>query len=209
MARAFSDEEKRQIQQTLLDTGRELFLRYGLKKTTIEDLTQPAGIAKSSFYTFFDSKEALYLELLMMQGPEIEERILSSSFHATDDMREAIARFIRAVIDEIESNELTRRLVTNHEDLELLARRLSPEMREAKTQRSRLPILPFVRQGQAAGQIIDGEPEVIAGVIRAVTLLTLHRDDIGEEVYPEMLDMLIDLVAAGLTDNSKGCNNDD
>ena len=55
MPRAFTAVEKEAIRDRLMEAGHACFLRYGLKKTTIEDLTKPAGIAKASFYLFFDS----------------------------------------------------------------------------------------------------------------------------------------------------------
>jgi AcrR family transcriptional regulator len=199
MARAFSDEEKAHIRQRLLEIGRDLFVRQGLKKTSIEDLTRPAGIAKSSFYLFFDSKEALYLELMMQDASGVEERVMGASFHSTDTMREGIARFLHAVVHEIETNQLTRRFVTQPEELELLARQFSPEQLAAKRQSSLALLLPFIRQGQARGEVIDGDPEIIAGAIRSITLLVLHKDDIGQEAFPAVMDLLIDLIARGVT----------
>jgi AcrR family transcriptional regulator len=200
MARAFTDEEKAHIQRRLLEIGHDLYSRHGIKKTSIDDLTRPLGIARSSFYLFFASKEALYLELLQREGAGIEERVLGASFRSTDNMREGIARFLRAVIHEIESNPLTRRLVTHPEEMELFARAVSPEQIEAKNKASLAIMLPFVQRGQEQGQVIDGDPEVISAAIRAITLLTMHRDDIGEDRYPHVLELLIDLVAKGLTD---------
>jgi len=89
MPRAFKEEEKEKIRGKLLEAGRACFLRYGLKKTTIEDVVQPAGIAKASFYLFFDSKESLFVELFMDEMPAMMERLLDGSFRATDDTREA------------------------------------------------------------------------------------------------------------------------
>jgi AcrR family transcriptional regulator len=124
---------------------------------------------------------------------------MGASFRRTDDMREAIASFLRAVLHEIDTNPLTRRLVTHPEELDLLARHVSPEDLAAKRTNSLALILPFVRQGQARGSIIEGDPEIIAGAIRAVTLLSLHKDDIGQAAYPAVIDLLIDLVASGVT----------
>lgn len=199
MARAFSESEKEHIQQRLIDVGRDLFARYGLKKTSLEDLTSPVGIARSSFYLFFDSKEALYLHLLNLEREQVTERVMGASFYATDDMREAIARFIRAVVQEIETNALTRRLVTHPDEMQQFARSFSPEQLAAKNRDSLALIQPYIERGQAAGQIVAGSSEIIAGVIRAVTLLTLHKENIGEHAYPHVLEMMTDLVASGLT----------
>ena len=187
-----------------MEAGRDLFARHGLKKTSIEDLTRPAGIAKSSFYSFFDSKEALYMELMMAMRQEVKERIVGASFEADDDAREAIARFLRAVVHELEHNSLTRRLVTHPEELQMLARKVSPEQMEANIEASTLPILSFVREGQERGEVVAGDPEVISGVIRSVAILPLHKKEIGD-TYPEVLEMMIGLVARGLTVGKDGC----
>jgi hypothetical protein len=52
---------------------------------------------------------------------------------------------------------------------------------------------------QADGALIDARPGVIASALRAVTLLTLHREEIGPAIYPEVMELLIHTVAVGLT----------
>ncbi|CAN5624266.1 TetR/AcrR family transcriptional regulator [soil metagenome] len=194
----FTENEKAHIREQLLATGRELFPRYGLKKTSLEDLTRPTGIAKSSFYSFFDSKEELYMELMMEMREEVKARIVGASFEADADARGAIVRFLHAVVNELETNPLTRRLVTHPEELEMIARKVSPEQMEANIAASSLPISSFIQEGQARGEISAGDPEVIAGVIRSVAILPLHKEEIGD-VYSGVLEMMIELVADGLT----------
>jgi len=197
VASTFTDAEKNQIRQQLLDTGRELFATYGLKKTSIVDLTQPAGIAKSSFYAFFDSKEALYLELLIMERRRMREEI-AARFPTIDNARETIAHFLRVAVREIEANALTRRVIAHPEEWQMIARRVSPEQMEANIAESTLTALSFIREGQESGQIIAAKPEVIAGVVRAVVVLAQHKDDIGRDIFPEVQEM-IEFVAKGLT----------
>ncbi len=203
MTKAFTEIEKTRLRERLLKQGRKLFTQYGLKKTSLEDLTRPLGIAKSTFYLFFESKEALYFELLIQMRHEVEERIRAASFASTDDPREGLRRFMRAVVDELETNPLTRRLVTQPEELELLARNAPPELLATNTQDSTAYILPAIRAGQARGSIIAGQPVVIAGVIRSVALLTLHKDIIGEDIYPQVVSLMIDLIATGLAPSAQ------
>lgn len=194
----FSESERERIQGLILEAGRELFAAQGLRKTSLEDLTRPAGIHKTSFYSFFGSKEELYLELLVLEGPGVEDRVWKTA-RSTDNSQEAIARFLRAVIDELETNPLVKRLVAHPEELRMVAAKVTPEHTALKTRRSVLPIVEFVREGQREGRIIGRGPEVVGGLIRAITMLTLHKEDIGEGIYPEVMDLAIELVAAGLT----------
>lgn len=199
MARPFSADERQRIRQQLMHYARPLFARQGLKKTSLEELTAPVGIAKSSFYQFFPSKEDLYLELLMQERAAIEAHLLAVSFHATSNMRDALRRLVHAIVDVLETHDLTRRMLSHPDELELLARAVSPEL-QAQHNRTRMDaFLPYIVQGQSAGTIINVDPYVLTGVMQAITMLTLHRTEIGADRYPQVLDLLIDLVTAGIT----------
>ena len=63
MSRAFTKSNKEQIRHNLIQKGRDYFIKYGLKKTSVDELAKAVGIAKGSFYKFFDSKEALFLTI--------------------------------------------------------------------------------------------------------------------------------------------------
>lgn len=64
MATAFSDEEKKFIREKLKEAAYECLREYGVKKTTVDQIVQITGIAKGSFYKFYDSKEILFFTVL-------------------------------------------------------------------------------------------------------------------------------------------------
>lgn len=51
-------------QQLILDSARALFGRYGLEKTTVEDIAREAGISKGAIYLEFPNKEELYVAIV-------------------------------------------------------------------------------------------------------------------------------------------------
>lgn len=51
------DEE---IQEFILKNAKELFKRYGLKKTTMEDIAKSSGKGKSTLYYYFKSKDEIF-----------------------------------------------------------------------------------------------------------------------------------------------------
>ena len=67
----FTQSEKESIQNKLLTQGEKLFIQHGVKKVTVQDLVNSAGIAKGSFYAFYKSKEHLYAEILLSIQAEI------------------------------------------------------------------------------------------------------------------------------------------
>ncbi len=46
-----------------MDAGERTFIRKGVGATTIDDITRGAGVAKGTFYLYFESKEDLMLAL--------------------------------------------------------------------------------------------------------------------------------------------------
>lgn len=69
----FTELEKEKIRKELLKVSYRFFIDKGFKSTSLEDITSSVGIAKSSFYIFFESKEMLYMELLAHEGEQIEK----------------------------------------------------------------------------------------------------------------------------------------
>ncbi|MFJ8910706.1 TetR/AcrR family transcriptional regulator [Amycolatopsis sp. NPDC102389] len=195
MPTPFSAEDRVRITELLLDAGRGLFAAQGLRKTSLDDLVAPAGIAKSSFYAFFDSKEALYLELMLRQAPELHER-LAAVVNETENARAALGGFLRATVRILAENPLYRRLITHPEEMRAVARRMGPD--EMARAEQVLPLTGFLAAARAKGQLVDADDDVLTGVLQAVLLLPMHREDIGEQRYPAVLDRLIDIVAAGL-----------
>ena len=194
----FTEKEKLRLRQKMLRAARGLFARKGLKKTSLEDITSAAGIAKSTFYVFFESKEALFLEVLAEDGPAVETK-LRAELVAAADAREGIARLLRGIVHELETNALTRRMLIHPDELQRLAAYATPEQLAASNNNGLALIAPYLQKGQADGQVIKGDPVLFARIISAVTLLTLHRDQIGADQYDDVLNTLIDLLAKALT----------
>lgn len=49
----------------ILEAAKGVFLRYGLKKTSMDDLARAAGLSRQSLYLHFATKEALFRETLL------------------------------------------------------------------------------------------------------------------------------------------------
>lgn len=60
----FSDTEKEMLAEKLRSEGERLFIAYGVKKVSVDELVQATGMAKGSFYTFYAGKEHLYMDIV-------------------------------------------------------------------------------------------------------------------------------------------------
>lgn len=71
----FSVQEKNRIQQLLIEEGERLFVTYGIKKVTIDDIVKAVNIAKASFYKFYEGKEYLFLDIAQQRQKEIFDKL--------------------------------------------------------------------------------------------------------------------------------------
>ncbi len=196
MVKAFDDREKELICNNLLEKGRGLFARYGLKKTSIKNLTDAVGIAQGSFYKFFDSKEELYFTILEREE-EILKNELLSVFFQTDKEKESFRQMLKQGLIAAAENPFLKQIFLE-EEYELLIRRLPQEKIDAHQQRDTDALLPLITLWQSEGKMITQDPQLISGIIRAIFLLTLHKKEIGEKYFAAIMDLLIDLITDGL-----------
>jgi TetR/AcrR family transcriptional regulator, cholesterol catabolism regulator len=66
----------------ITDAAAELFLRNGYARTTLRDIAAAVGIKAGSIYYHFDSKEALYLDILQ-RGIAVMEEAFAGAVDAT------------------------------------------------------------------------------------------------------------------------------
>ncbi|MDA8070739.1 MAG: TetR/AcrR family transcriptional regulator [Actinomycetota bacterium] len=69
----------RQRRQQLLDVALRLFANNGFTTTTMDDIAEAAGVTKPLLYQHFDSKRALYVELV----DSVTQRLLRAIGEAT------------------------------------------------------------------------------------------------------------------------------
>ncbi len=55
---------RRETRRLLMDAGRALFIERQVEQVSIERITARAGVAKGSFYNHFESRDALFEELI-------------------------------------------------------------------------------------------------------------------------------------------------
>jgi AcrR family transcriptional regulator len=110
--RARRPEQKEERRTQLLDTAAE-FLTTGepLQKLGLSELARRAGMAKSNVYRYFESREALLLELLQRAYGSCFERFTAeASVHAPLSVDAFIRAFARALAEEPLLGQLTSAL---------------------------------------------------------------------------------------------------
>jgi AcrR family transcriptional regulator len=86
----------------ILDAARQEFGEHGFADSSIVGITQSAGVALGTFYTYFDSKEAVFQALVRDMSGQVRERVgpaLSRAKDALDAEQSALEAFLDFVRD--------------------------------------------------------------------------------------------------------------
>ncbi len=90
---AESPNEARRLE--LLETALGVFLRYGFRKTSMDDVARAAGLSRQGLYLYFSSKEVLFRAGLTL----ILDRSLDAGKAALDDESRGIEDRLLAAVD--------------------------------------------------------------------------------------------------------------
>ncbi len=192
MVRAFSDAEKESIRQKLLSVGDELFSRFGLKKTSVDEIAAKAGISKGSFYSFYKSKELLLWDVI--NNLEKQVRIKFYSMLAKDRLdREDIRKLLFSVFTVVDEYPLIKMLL-NGEEYQLLQRNLPPEIIDEHVMEDYDFANSFISGIAEMGFRLPGSPEAAGAMLRSLFFITLHRREIGKG-YEEGMELLCSIIA--------------
>ena len=142
--------KKQEKRRALLDAAYELFLERGTAKTSVEDITSRAKVAKGTFYLYFQDKGAVMQALL----GRVSYQLLNNACEAVERQTglETFPDKMVAVIDHI--IEALRR------DTVVLA---SPEM-AGRTEREvyqRITALGSMCMSVCYSSILEGKPDNI------------------------------------------------
>ncbi|MCK0470504.1 TetR/AcrR family transcriptional regulator [Halalkalibacter sp. APA_J-10(15)] len=195
MPSGFNQEEQEHIKEKLQEAGRRLFGSVGLKKTSIKDLTEYAGIAQGSFYKFYDSKEVLYFRLLEEDEEEIKQALMIKFASEKTIDADVLAEGLIEAIKQVEQYPLIRRLYTTDE-YEMVVRKLPKELLDEHGKEDTVSLAPLLDQLRMAGKI-DSQlsNDIVSGALRALFLMMIHEKEIGEKMYKESLHFLAEAIA--------------
>lgn len=182
---AFSDFETEQIRKALLREAQRCAVTLGMRKTSVDQLTQAVGISKGSFYKFFDSKELLFfavLEDIHAELYEVADRVLRDTVDRPPSERAAAA--VLAVCRRMADTGV---MTFIENDVASLLQRL-PENIKAEHYHDDETHIRALLEANALSP--KGGAELTTATVRGLILTISHKEQIGK-LYPQVLKMLV------------------
>ena len=181
MARAFSEEEKTKIKESLLNAAQDLISRQGVQKTTVDEIVEECHIAKGSFYAFYKTKELLFWDVILRWHSELEDMMFGRMQKITQITEENLSEFIYDAY--MLCFDCGLGYVITNGDIEYLIRKLPSEVVDAHIANEDDRLIKLLMQ---LPQFESLDADLFSAAFRGLFLMLPYKKEIGprfEEVF--------------------------
>ncbi|MFN4239835.1 MAG: TetR/AcrR family transcriptional regulator [Erythrobacter cryptus] len=192
-AKAPRTERGRRTLRKLLDAAAEEFGEKGFHEASVSSITRRAGVALGSFYTYFDSKDALFRALVADMSEKVRtsaRAALREGMDALEIERAALAAFLAFAAEHKE----IYRIIDEAEFVDPASYRAHYETIAAR-------IAERLRAGAARGELRDGLGELEAWALMGMNVFVGLRYVVwgdGAAAHEEIAAAVNRLLAEGI-----------
>jgi AcrR family transcriptional regulator len=193
MPKGFTEQEKQQIREKMLQVAMQLFSTYGLKKTNVEDITKACGISKGAFYLFYESKEHLFMDLLEVSDQLSKAQITEAFSNLEGFSKEEFKRVTKEIFSQLGNDPLLS--LFKSDEYEYLIRKIDPAVLSAHVAKDAAFFRQMHLDLQEKGIFREVDPDTMTIFSTGMYLLSLHSELDTFMNYEKMLDVFVDMFA--------------
>ena len=189
------DNKKTQI----YDSGKELFSLNGFKDTNVSDITKKAGVAVGTFYNYYSSKEKLFMDIFLDENVELKKSCLQS-IDLNSSPLEVVRQMLALNVQGMKASPILR---------EWYNRSVFNRIEQIYREENGLENFDFlydsfyeiILKWQEEGKMRrDIDSKMIMTIFAAIINADTHKEEIGIQYFPEVLDYMSEFIMKGLTD---------
>ncbi|MDC7293275.1 MULTISPECIES: TetR/AcrR family transcriptional regulator [unclassified Butyrivibrio] len=199
MPKTYSESEREQIILRLKKAANELMMQKGVKKATVDELVQLAGIPKGTFYLFYPCKEVLFFDAAQDFHVQVDEYIsgglmrIIREHHIDPSQDGAFAEVVDEIADVIlGAMEITTssclKVLLEPEAMNLVLSKLPDDLLERHREQDKHMGAGILEQLAARKGL---NVEAVVGSFSMILFGSMYKHVIGEENMRESMRMLI------------------
>ncbi|WP_421950130.1 TetR/AcrR family transcriptional regulator [Pelagibacterium sp.] len=174
MPRHFTAADNELIRSQLLASGLAHFAQYGLRGMRVDDVCRDVGVAKGTFYKFFEHKEALFLAIADQRDEMHKADILAFFARCDGPVAERAGKFFDLLVEKLNSDPLVA-IVAVPDDFAALLRKMPPERLAHEEEKDLRFIEQFCAGLKAEGLIGPVDPHEMAAILTLLVSLALQK----------------------------------
>ncbi|UCF68541.1 MAG: TetR/AcrR family transcriptional regulator [Acidobacteriota bacterium] len=193
--------ERKQRRRQILEAARSVFAARGFHQSSVADIIEEAGIARGTFYLYFESKRAIFGELVdqFLVAMKNNVRRVEIGAHLPPPYEQLRANFSRAVALFLEDRDMSVILLNHAQGLDEDSDRKLQEFYDAMA----LALQRAVEGGQALGLVSIEDTEIAARVMLGGIKEVIHYlvvQDAEPREREQLVDDLVQLIFCGVID---------
>jgi len=187
--------------QVIFDAAKALISRYGLKKTTTDDIARKAKVSKATVYRYYKNKEDIFREICVLEVDDLwlaVEKAVNKQTDIEAKLKAHLITKIQRVHKLIEFYGVTPELWNEYREyIDLVQDRIA--FREMEM------LAKVLNQGNKSGELEVAEAKLVAHMM-ITSLKSLENPWILDKLrvpLPEYLDLMIGILMNGLAMRKK------
>ena len=171
--------------QKLLESAERIFAEVGYHDASIVKITEAAGVGQGTFYLYFSSKKEVFDEVVLDLNTRVRHAMTEAAERGTTRSEQELLGFGAFF-----------RFTAEHPALYRIIRQaefVSPEMLHLHYERLTSGYVAGLRQAMEAGEIAEGDPELLAWALMGIGelvgmrwILWNGREELPSEVLDEL-----------------------
>lgn len=183
----------------ILKYGKELFSSKGFKDTNVAEITKMAGIATGSFYNYYTSKDILFMEIFLEENLKLKKKIMEIIDIEADPIN-VIQQMMFLNNQGMSENPILREWY-NKEVFNKIEQNYSEKIGIAQKNFLYDIFIDIVKNWQVQGKMRDDiKADMIMAIFTALIIIDTHKDEVGLQYFPHLLDYMAEFVMKGLMD---------
>ena len=177
----------------LLEAAEQTFAELGYHDASIVKITEAAGVGQGTFYLYFPGKKQVFDEVVLDLNSRVRHAMTEASAQGkTRAERELLGFFFRFTADHPALYRIIRQ-----------AEFVSPETLQLHYERLMRPYAAALEQAMEAGEVAEGDPEVLAWSLMGIGELVGMRwilwngeREMPEAVFDELARIIVRAIGA-------------
>lgn len=188
------------IKTEIFICGKALFSTKGFKKTNIKEIAESVAIGVGTFYNYYTSKEQLFLEIYIQENEKLKNWLMES-IDLDQEPLKVINQLITRNMEAIQINPILNEWysLNFYKKLEQYYRSESSPNIDS----FREFYINLFKKWKAQGKIrADIDENLLPVFIDSLICLDTHKEDIGIQHFPQLIQYLAEFIMQGLTNKS-------
>jgi AcrR family transcriptional regulator len=178
--------------------AKKLFAEKGFKDTNVADVTRMAGVSVGTFYNYYPSKEKLFMEIFLDENIQLKKGMMAKLSPDEDPMR-LVRKMLEFNMAGIKDNPILSQWY-NREVFAKIERLYREENGGELLDLLYADTFALVKAWQAQGRMrSDIDSRMIMAIFAAIINIDTHKEEIGLEFFPQIMDYMTEFVMKGLT----------